>query len=185
MAKKSKKKKAEDNPFALAVLVSDRVEIIDVRLIDSNCLQTPEASRGKQLVDYNYSVETKLEKEHSQVLLFPTFKMTAKPDKSAGDEPSLSIQARFLLAYKINSLKGITKKNIEAFGNTNGIYNAWPYWREFVQNTIARMGLPKLTIPVFRFRSEEKTDKDISEQSKKKSTKKKAKKKKKKKVSHK
>jgi preprotein translocase subunit SecB len=177
MAKKSKKKKAEENPFALAISVSDRVDIIEVRLIDCNCHQTPEASQGKQLVDYNYSVETELKKEHSQILLFPTFKMTAKPDKTAGDEISLSIQARFLLAYKINSLKGITKKNIEAFGNVNGIYNAWPYWREFVQNTIARMGLPKLTIPVFRFGHDERTDKNTSKQTKKIATKKKAKKK--------
>jgi len=37
-----------------------------------------------------------------------------------------------------------------AFARTNGIYNAWPYWREFVQNMIARMNLPPLVIPVFR-----------------------------------
>ena len=30
----------------------------------------------------------------------------------------------------------------------NPISNAWPYWREFVQNMSARMGFPALTVPL-------------------------------------
>jgi preprotein translocase subunit SecB len=32
----------------------------------------------------------------------------------------------------------------------NGVFHVWPYWREMVQNTLARMGLPPLILPVFR-----------------------------------
>jgi len=39
---------------------------------------------------------------------------------------------------------------VRHFAETNGLYNAWPYWREFVQNTAARMSLPGLTVPVLR-----------------------------------
>jgi hypothetical protein len=65
-------------------------------------------------------------------------------------EPAILIDASFILAYKIKDFKGLTKKGFEQFANLNGIYNAWPYWREFVQNTIVRMGLLSLSIPVFR-----------------------------------
>ena len=39
---------------------------------------------------------------------------------------------------------------IEAFANTDAVYHAWPYWREFVQSSMARMGLPPIMIPLFR-----------------------------------
>ena len=178
MAKQSKKKKkSEENPFELAIPVSDRVEIFEVRLIECDCKQTPLADQGKQLLDYSYSVKAELDKEHSRILILPEFKMTAKPEKSAGDELSLSIRAKFLLAYKIDDTAKIIKRNIDAFGQINGLYNAWPYWREFVQATIARMGLPKLVIPVFRFRHEEKTEEKKPKRSKKTAVKRKAKKK--------
>ncbi|MBN2377350.1 MAG: hypothetical protein JXD22_13185 [Sedimentisphaerales bacterium] len=178
MAKQSKKKKkTEENPFELALPVSDKVEIFEVRLIECECKQTPLADQGKQVLDYKYSVKAELDKERSQILLLPEFKMTAKPEKSAADKLSLSIQAKFLLAYTIDSTAIFTKKNIDAFGQINGIYNAWPYWREFVQATIARMGLPKLVIPVFRFRHEERTEEEKPKQSKKTAVKRKAKKK--------
>jgi hypothetical protein len=49
---------------------------------------------------------------------------------------------------------------LAAFAKVNGVYNAWPYLREIVQNTVSRMGLPPPVIPVFRpFRPSDKTEK--------------------------
>lgn len=36
------------------------------------------------------------------------------------------------------------------FSEVNGTYNAWPYLREAVQDISARMGLPPITLPVYR-----------------------------------
>ena len=63
----------------------------------------------------------------------------------------MSIECSFLLTYSAPSVGDLTPGNLEAFAQINGIFNAWPYWREFVQNMAARMGLPQLVIPVFRF----------------------------------
>ena len=38
----------------------------------------------------------------------------------------------------------------EAFAQVNAVFNAWPYWRELVQASLARMSMPALTVPVFR-----------------------------------
>ena len=35
-----------------------------------------------------------------------------------------------------------------AFGKINGIFNIWPYWREYVQSSISRIGLPPVAIPL-------------------------------------
>ena len=51
----------------------------------------------------------------------------------------------------MKSFEGINDEHLHAFSATNGVFNAWPYWREFVQNTTARMGLPTpVIVPVFR-----------------------------------
>ena len=39
---------------------------------------------------------------------------------------------------------------LELFAQANGTFNLWPYWREFVQSTSTRMGLPALTVPSYR-----------------------------------
>jgi preprotein translocase subunit SecB len=101
-------------------------------------------------LEINYEVKTTPDKEHNLVLVFPTFHLQAFDANKINKEPHLSIECTFLLIYKATTLEKLENDNFEAFGKTNGIYNAWPYWREFVQNMIARMALPPLTIPVFR-----------------------------------
>jgi preprotein translocase subunit SecB len=62
----------------------------------------------------------------------------------------LEIEAELVLLYSIKDIEGLDDSSFKSFAELNGTYNAWPYWREFVQNVTSRMGLPPLTIPVFR-----------------------------------
>jgi len=39
---------------------------------------------------------------------------------------------------------------LEQFATVNGVYNAWPYWRELVQTSTGRIGLPGVVLPVYR-----------------------------------
>jgi hypothetical protein len=109
----------------------------------------PEASFGRKDFGINYSAEAQVDKKNGYVFVIPQFHFEAFV-KAKTKEPAVVIDASFLLAYKIENFNGLTKKAFELFANINGIYNAWPYWREFVQNSIVRMGLPSLSIPVFR-----------------------------------
>ena len=38
---------------------------------------------------------------------------------------------------------------LEEFGNANALYHIWPYWRELIQNTCSRFGLPHMALPMF------------------------------------
>ena len=149
-AQKKTKAKPKKNMLELATKVSDRVEIQDVRTIRTQWEVTPSAEKGRQELSFNTSVHVESQEESGHVLVFATFTMNGVPEDSGKREKSFSIEATLLLLYKIGTFEGIEKDNLEAFGEINGVYNAWPYWREFVQSAITRMGLPKLTIPVFR-----------------------------------
>jgi len=151
MAKKKVKTKVlkRENKVTAGLLVSKRVQLKDVRLISCKCDQTPVATLDRKNYCINYSTEVQVDKKNGYVIVTAKFHFEAFSE-SKTQKPVILIDASFLLAYKIENFEGLTQKGFEQFANLNGIYNAWPYWREFVQNTVTRMGLPSLTIPVFR-----------------------------------
>jgi preprotein translocase subunit SecB len=151
MAKKRVKTKVlkSQNKVPAGLLVSERVQLKDVRLISCKCDQAPEATLGKKDYGINYSTKVQVDKKNGYIIVTAIFHFKAFTE-SKTQKPVILIDASFLLAYKIENFEGLTQKGFEQFANLNGIYNAWPYWREFVQNTVTRMGLPSLTIPVFR-----------------------------------
>jgi preprotein translocase subunit SecB len=150
MVKDMKKNKGKQTKNAFpGLMVSDRVELKDVRLISSKCSQTPEATMGKKTYNINYSAKVNTDKKNGYIVVIPEFLFEAFGENKT-KEPVIVIDASFVLTYKINNFQGLTQKGFKQFANLNGIYNAWPYWREFVQNIIARMSLSPLSIPVFR-----------------------------------
>jgi hypothetical protein len=60
------------------------------------------------------------------------------------------IGATFRIVYALNVETLPPSELLTAFALRTGIYNVWPYWREFVQSMTTRMGLPALTIPLVR-----------------------------------
>jgi hypothetical protein len=98
-----------------------------------------------------YQVKTQADRKNCRVLVIPHFKLEAFPSDKTRRDCDIVIEADFVLIYAVGTLEGITQKNLDVFGQINGVFNAWPYWREFVQSTTTRMGLPPLTIPAYRF----------------------------------
>lgn len=136
--------------IALAAPVSERVEIRHVRLIKCECDQTPLALKGNLQLELSHDVHVEVNKARKQILVFPTFRASARPEAAKAGECAFRVEAQFLLAYTAENLTGLKRPNYKEFGRLNGVYNAWPYWREFLQSTFARMGLPSLPMPVFR-----------------------------------
>jgi len=151
MAKRKVKTKASKSKEKLdaGLLVSDRVQLHDVRLMNSRCDQTPGAASGRKIYDIKFSTEVQVDRKSGYVVVIAKFHFEAFIENKTS-EPVILIDASFLLSYRIENFEGLTQKGFERFANLNGVYNAWPYWREFVQNTIVRMGLPSLSIHVFR-----------------------------------
>ena len=149
MAQKKSKVVKKRNTLAPGLLVSDRVELKDVRLLKSECNINIKALSGKKTYSIRHSADFNIDRECGVIIVVPHFEFEAFAEGEPENQV-LTINASFLLYYSVKDFEGLTKKGFEQFANLNGIYNAWPYWREFVQNTIARMGLPPLAIPVFR-----------------------------------
>jgi hypothetical protein len=63
---------------------------------------------------------------------------------------SFYLDAKFGIRYLLASLDGITQEMAAAFGNVNGVFNIWPFWREFVQSMTTRMGLPPIVVELLK-----------------------------------
>lgn len=58
----------------------------------------------------------------------------------------VKISAEYVLIY--HTKREFSEDFFEIFKNLNVPLNIWPYFREFVQNMVARMDLPNLTLPL-------------------------------------
>ena len=144
--------KAKQDIYELAYVVSERVQIDNVVL--AHC----EATRSGHLISSRLKTSTVVSgigqanyPESKQVHVMVSFVLKGNQSDEIDSEEPLNIKASFMLIYSISSLDGIDDEHLRAFAATNGVFNAWPYWREFVQSTTCRMGLVKpVIVPVFR-----------------------------------
>jgi hypothetical protein len=157
----AKKSKTVDQSqqMDLAAIVSGRVQIRSLILAEVTARRSPSAGvvgKDAQVELGTEEIGYAIDAEEKRIVVTPSFRLDVR--KEGLQAPTLSIQAKFVISYSLDKLDDLNQEHVEAFAGTNGVYNAWPYWREFVQNTIARMGLPPLTIPVFRLPSSEETE---------------------------
>lgn len=138
-------------PPELANPVSERVQIRNIGIIESHAKRAgDERFESASLVLRHEANPLEVVRHPNAISVKISFLLYTLRDGAIEADPALFIHAVFVLVYSITSLEGIEDVNLGAFAATNGVYNAWPYWREFVQSTTVRMGLPAVVAPVFR-----------------------------------
>ncbi len=67
------------------------------------------------------------------------------------EEPlAFHIHVTYLVRYRLAEGTTASKNEIDAFRKSHAVLAAWPYIREFVQNSAARMGFPTEALPLLR-----------------------------------
>ncbi len=142
------------DPIDLAIVISDRVQIRNVSLVGTHASRADASRFPQEGLAFKHTVTpggvVRRESE-SQIDVRLSFTLTSIKDDQVELDPILLIEATFVLTYILDSWNGVDERNLTAFAATNGVYNAWPYWREYLQSTTVRMGIPPITAPVFRF----------------------------------
>lgn len=143
------KKRTKPSELELAIQVARRVQLIEIQLIETAARQ--ELKSGELPGNAQLDIQTgpKVDRKNLRILVYVRLGLSCRYTKRTVKNPPLKICATFGVGYKVSSLKGLEKKNFDAFGKLNAVYNAWPYWREYVQSIAVRMGLPPIPIPVY------------------------------------
>lgn len=98
-------------------------------------------------LSFKISESSKFEQKNNDLNIDYTFKFVAKDTDN--NEIALTINTTYSILYKIKN-EGIiiTEDFMEVFRQVSLGMLLWPYFREFVNNTIYRMGMPQLVLPL-------------------------------------
>ena len=149
---KKKKSLVASNPAAMEQCKSlfDIVKLSNVSMVACRAIVLGETSGAlylrlgrEQPRGYRSSDKKKL---HVEIKFMVEGRLSDK-DK---DDVILLIEETLRASYEIPEEKEFDKVAMDLFACTNGTFSLWPYWREFVQTTSLRMGLPGLTVPSYR-----------------------------------
>ena len=70
----------------------------------------------------------------------------------ADQETVADVDCEFVVSYRLAGAtqRDFTAEQLNLFAEINGIYNVWPYMREAVTSLGARIGLPRVILPLWR-----------------------------------
>jgi hypothetical protein len=127
--------------------IASRVEIVNVELIGAHFERDDDSATSAELDDslvpsIRIGVEWHL--GESFITVLPAF-TTEFEDL---DPEPYRILARFRLTYSIAQGDSLLESDVEQFAHWNAMFNAWPYWREYVSSTLNRGQLPRFVVPV-------------------------------------
>lgn len=141
---------ATTDKMDLSYEVARRVQIEDVHILRSTISRSPSLSRLAK-IEVAFSVVPELLRDAGKLKFVVSFRLHGRGEGQKSGErngPGLAIDTAYVVTYRLSSADSLEHDHLQAFGEMNGVYNTWPFWREFVQSATARMGLPGLTIPV-------------------------------------
>ncbi|MGD0013177.1 MAG: hypothetical protein ABSD56_01945 [Bryobacteraceae bacterium] len=144
--------------MALAFEVQRNAAICAVRLSRSKMASQPvdEVLRGPVVITVTVksrTVEAPKGKLRVEVDFRIAGEMVAQPAESkkpAQRETVISLECTYAVDYELREGFEPSAELVKAFKDGNVIFNCWPYFREYLQESVQRMGLPPLTVPFLR-----------------------------------
>jgi preprotein translocase subunit SecB len=137
------------NSLERAAKIVPFVELKDIFMLEGDFFRSREFLDEAKSVDLKFDISTKVTDYDKKHLEIGVHLLLSSTDCKT-DVKHFQVRASYCLTYDISPKGRITKKDREAFGAVNGVYNCWPYWREFVQSATLRLNLPPLTLQVLR-----------------------------------
>ena len=65
-----------------------------------------------------------------------------------GEVVPYEVRAAFRLLYELQPGEELENEDLANFAYWNALFNAWPYWREYLSSTVNRGHLPQFVAPV-------------------------------------
>jgi len=125
----------------LCIFISPWTHIKEIRLLRSTIESDPVEELQTFRINHSFDAKTDLNREQQT--------LTVQVYLAVWVDKLVKITAEFILKYSVDkSPIEVTNEVAAAFGKMTGVYNTWPYWREYVQCTSSRLGLPPMTLPL-------------------------------------
>lgn len=145
--------------MALAFQVHRNAALASVRLAQAKLVSLPLNEAPKVPIIIKFSIKSrKVQAPKGTLRIQVDLRMTGEPKlksipkgKLPGKPVAVArVACTYELDYQLQKSFEPSAKQVRAFKEGNVIFNCWPYFREYLQESIQRMGYPPLTAPFLR-----------------------------------
>jgi hypothetical protein len=121
-----------------------QIEIKDIKVLKASLDNTawPGAFPGEGTIDVKRD-DPEYRNQDAAFICVDGYSLVGSGRKDA--EPIMKVSVKFAVTY--SSKIPMEDKFFKQFKESNLSVNTWPYLREFVHNSLSRMGLPTLILP--------------------------------------
>jgi len=134
-----------------AIALHTRASIGCVRLAQARTWSQPSIPRrdtGSCAFDIDFKPGA-FRREGDHLTIDTDFKFTLMSGEQES-QPLFLIECQFEAQYALAEGFDPSEQQIQAFQSANAVFNCWPFFREFVQNTATRMNFPPPPVPFLR-----------------------------------
>jgi len=142
----------------LAIAVHQNAQISNVRLARSKVTSDRPEIAIKDLVSVSMGVKAKqADGPSGQLLVEVSFRLAgSRKGDQAKNKTAFCVECTFEVTYQLRPEFTPTTEQAKAFKDGNAIFNCWPYCRQYVQETIQRIGYPPLLLPFLRVQTKQR-----------------------------
>lgn len=135
----------------LAARVAGQSEMVDVRMVKSafEHLNFPAPSSP---ISYELDIQpaAQVTPDKDAIIVSVTFDLKMNQELEDQRTEIAKVEFTLLGLYTLPEDVKFTDAEVESFGATTGIFALYPYAREYVQNVTGRLGLPPLTLGLYK-----------------------------------
>jgi hypothetical protein len=132
--------------------VASSVEILGVELVGAHFTRRDDATlpavAGSSYSIPAFNINADWNRSEDGSILGCT--VTFATDFGDSEAPPYQLVAQFRLIYSLPQSTILGNDEVDNFVYWNVVFNAWPYWREYLSSTVNRANLPKFIVPVMK-----------------------------------
>lgn len=140
-----------DAAMSRATKVGPKATIVDVRLVEHAAKAREVTRDSPSLMRTGHGHKVVREEDNRGIRVFVSFKTDVAHDtEESRQSPPITISATYALTYAVEDLASFDDEDLSAFAEINGMFNAWPFWRELFHSMMGRMGFEPSTMHTLR-----------------------------------
>lgn len=132
-------------------LVENRASLAHGHLQDAVAAEPHTLDLHLRPIQYRAAI---INAEPDRKVLYCGIKFAITEDEKVDDDGDgssvVDISAEYALFYRVPPEAKCTKHGMYLFAGHNGVFNAWPFFRELAHSLVGRMGLPSVVMPLLR-----------------------------------
>ena len=147
--------KQTSEEFKAALVFGSNTQLLDVRLAASKVFSERPPDQSLEVFETSLDLDFKTPAKSAAQAVLP---VTIVLKLNAGSEPNVNqlaeIECTMEATYAFRPEFIPTDEQVASFQTGNAVFNCWPYFREFLQSNLQKMGYPIPPLPLLRLEPE-------------------------------